>query len=145
MEEAVLLLKEENLQLNDYLREKKAALESDKSMEWSYKIEELQLDISEMVEKFKVEKDLLRDGFRKEELKRKDELASLTALLRKAKEDNEELRRTIARREAHFKDHDQTNDELRLAVKDRTEELAECREKMRIYMAEVEELESRLR
>lgn len=46
IEEALLLLKEENLQLNDYLREKKLALENDKSLEWSYKIEELQLDIS---------------------------------------------------------------------------------------------------
>lgn len=54
MEEAVLLLKEENLQLGEYLREKKAVQENDKSLEWTYKIEELQLDISQMVEKFKV-------------------------------------------------------------------------------------------
>ena len=32
IEEALLLLKEENLQLNDYLREKKIALENDKSL-----------------------------------------------------------------------------------------------------------------
>lgn len=51
-----------------------------------------------MVEKFKVEKDLLRDTFKKEELKRKEEISNLTALLRKAKEDNEELRRSISRR-----------------------------------------------
>jgi len=46
MEEALLMLKEENLQMNDYLRDKKVALENDKSLEWSYKIEELQRDIS---------------------------------------------------------------------------------------------------
>lgn len=67
----MLLLKEENLQLNDYLREKKIALENDKSLEWSYKIEELQLDISEMLEKFRVEKDLLKDNFKKEDGKRR--------------------------------------------------------------------------
>lgn len=39
MEEAVLVLKEENMQLNEMLNEKKEALENDKSLEWSYKIE----------------------------------------------------------------------------------------------------------
>ena len=42
------------------LRERKAALENDRSLEWSYKIEELQNDITEMVEKFRIEKDSMR-------------------------------------------------------------------------------------
>ena len=57
--------------MSEYLREKKMAQESDKSLEWSYKIEQLQMDISEMVDKFKIEKDLLKDNFKKEEAKRK--------------------------------------------------------------------------
>lgn len=47
-------------------------MENDKSYEWSYKIEELQRDISEMVEKFRIEKDLLKDNFKKEENKKKE-------------------------------------------------------------------------
>ncbi len=39
MEEAVLMLKEENLQLTELLQEKKEALDNDKSLEWSYRIE----------------------------------------------------------------------------------------------------------
>lgn len=46
LEQNVLLLKAENHQLNEYLRDKKAAQENDKSIEWSYKIEELQKDIA---------------------------------------------------------------------------------------------------
>ena len=41
MEDAVLELKEENMELSELLREKKAAIENDRSLEWSYKIEEL--------------------------------------------------------------------------------------------------------
>jgi hypothetical protein len=46
MEQTLQLLKGENQQLSDYLREKKAAQENDQSIEWSYKIEELQRDIA---------------------------------------------------------------------------------------------------
>lgn len=38
-----------------------------------------------MVEKFKVEKDLLKDNFRKEEVKKKEEILMLNNLLKKAK------------------------------------------------------------
>ena len=34
------------MQLNEVIRDKKAAIENDRSLEWSYKIEELQNDIS---------------------------------------------------------------------------------------------------
>jgi len=34
------------MQLNDMLNDKKEALENDRSIEWSYKIEELQNDIA---------------------------------------------------------------------------------------------------
>jgi hypothetical protein len=33
-----MIIKEENIQLNRNLMEKKAAIETDKSLEWSYKI-----------------------------------------------------------------------------------------------------------
>ena len=49
MEEAVMVLKEENLQLVDDLRDRRVNMENDKSVEWSIKIEQLQNDISEMV------------------------------------------------------------------------------------------------
>lgn len=39
-----------------------------------------------MVEKFKVEKDLLKDNFRKEEVKKKEEILMLNNLLKKAKQ-----------------------------------------------------------
>jgi hypothetical protein len=48
-----MALKEENMQLVDELRDRRVAIENDKSVEWSIKIEQLQNDISEMVEKFK--------------------------------------------------------------------------------------------
>jgi hypothetical protein len=97
-----------------------------------------------MVEKFKVEKDLLREAHRKEEAKRKEEIAAQALLLRKAREENEDLRRALSRREAQHKEHDHAGEELRVALRERDEEVAECREKMRIYAAEVEELEGRL-
>ena len=49
MEEAVMVLKEENSQLVDDLRDRRVNMENDKSVEWSIKIEQLQNDISEMV------------------------------------------------------------------------------------------------
>ena len=49
MEEAVMVLKEENFQLVDDLRDRRVNMENDKSVEWSIKIEQLQNDISEMV------------------------------------------------------------------------------------------------
>jgi hypothetical protein len=81
------------------------------------------MDISEMVEKFKVEKDLLRETHRREEIKRKEEIATLSLQLKKAKEENEELRRAISRREMQHKDHDHSNEELRILLKERTEEV----------------------
>ena len=74
-----------------------------------------------MVEKFKVEKDLLRDTHRREEMKRKEEIAAVSVMLKKGKEENEELRRTISRREIQHKDHDSGSDELRHLLKERTE------------------------
>jgi hypothetical protein len=47
-------LKGENQQLGEYLREKKNTHENDQRIEWSFKIEELQRDIAEMVAKFKL-------------------------------------------------------------------------------------------
>ena len=38
-----------------------------------------------MVEKFKIEKDLLKENFRKEEIKKKEEILMLNNLLKKAK------------------------------------------------------------
>ena len=76
-----------------------------------------------MVEKFKVEKDLLRETHRREETKRKEEIATLSLQLKKAKEENEELRRAISRRELQHKDHDHSNEELRILLKERTEEV----------------------
>ena len=82
MEEAVLMLKQENLQLGDILRRKEAAQETDKSLEWSYKIEELQMDISQMVEKFKIE----RENFHRDDVKRREQIAMQAGLLRRARE-----------------------------------------------------------
>ena len=50
----------------------------------------------------------------------------------------------MARREAQQKEHEHEAEELRVALKERSEEAAESREKMRVYAAEVEELEGRL-
>jgi hypothetical protein len=45
--------------------DKKIALENDHSLEWTYKIESLQNDIQLMVDKFKHEKESLKDAHRK--------------------------------------------------------------------------------
>jgi len=74
-----------------------------------------------MVEKFKVEKDLLRDTHRREEMKRKEEIAAVSVMLKKAKEENEELRRAISRREIQYKNHDSSSDELQHLLKERTD------------------------
>jgi hypothetical protein len=40
-----------------------------------------------MVEKFKIEKDLLKENFRKEEIKKKEEIIVLNNFLKKSKEE----------------------------------------------------------
>jgi hypothetical protein len=40
-----------------------------------------------MVEKFKIEKDLLKENFRKEEIKKKEEIILLNNFLKKSKEE----------------------------------------------------------
>lgn len=44
----------------------------------------------------------------------------------------------MARREAQGKEYDSSSEHLRIALREKTEEVSECREKMRIYAAEVE-------
>ncbi len=67
--------------------DKKLSVENEKSLEWTYKIESLQGDIQVMVDKFKHEKDAMRDQARKEDAKKGEEINKLNAIIKKFKDE----------------------------------------------------------
>jgi predicted nucleic acid-binding Zn-ribbon protein len=87
-----------------------------------------------MVEKFKIEKDLLKDTFRKEENKRKEEIAALQSALKKSREDYEELKRNFPKKDGYIKEIERTIEEMKQSVKDKTNEVFDTRERYRVLM-----------
>lgn len=60
-----------------------------------------------MVEKFRIEKDNMRENFRREEIRRKEELNQQITALKKAKDEVEDLKRQLARKDNSLKELEQ--------------------------------------